>query len=199
MMRLHAGVKIFPLQVADFEILLLLIHHPRPAGFLQRLGRDVRAQVEDFQAEERAFRILHRFDDVVAKRWARPAHSRNSDRYREAVSLPAPALFAQLRRDLGPVFRSLAEQKECTVEEGHLMPDHVHMLVSQVMGFVKGKSAIHIARVYAGRRRNFVGQHFWARGYWVSTVGKNEAAARRYIQEQEKEDQRLEQMELTAL
>jgi len=117
------------------------------------------------------------------------------------------ALYAQLRRDLGPVFRDLAEQKECKVEEGHLMPDHVHMLLSvppkysvaSVMGFIKGKSAIHIARVYAGRRRNFVGQHFWARGYWVSTVGKNEAAVRRYIQEQEKEDQRLEQLVLAAL
>ena len=117
------------------------------------------------------------------------------------------ALYVQLRRDLGPVFRDLAEQKECKVEEGHLMPDHVHMLlsmppkysVSSVMGFIKGKSAIHIARVYAGRRRNFVGQHFWARGYWVSTVGKNEAAVRRYIQEQEKEDQRLEQLEMAAL
>ncbi len=117
------------------------------------------------------------------------------------------ALYAQLRRDLGAVFRDLAEQKECKVEEGHLMVDHVHMLlsvppkysVSSVMGFIKGKSAIHIARVYAGRRRNFVGQHFWARGYWVSTVGKNEAAVRRYIQEQEKEDQRLEQLEMAAL
>jgi putative transposase len=117
------------------------------------------------------------------------------------------ALYVQLRRDLGPVFRDLAEQKECKVEEGHLMADHVHMLlsvppkysVSSVMGFMKGKSAIHIARVYAGRRRNFVGQHFWARGYWVSTVGKNEAAVRRYIQEQEKKDQRLEQLEMTAL
>ena len=117
------------------------------------------------------------------------------------------SLYAQLRGDLGSVFRSLAEQKECTVEEGHLMPDHVHMLlsvppkysVSSVMGFIKGKSAIHIARVYAGRRRNFVGQHFWARGYWVSTVGKNEAAVRRYIQEEEKEDQRLEQLEMAAL
>jgi putative transposase len=117
------------------------------------------------------------------------------------------ALYAQLRRDLGPVFRDLAEQKECKVEEGHLMPDHVHMLlsvppkysVSSVMGFIKGKSAIHIARVYAGRRRNFVGQHFWARGYWVSTVGKNEAAVRRYIQDQEKEDKRLEQLEMMAL
>jgi putative transposase len=117
------------------------------------------------------------------------------------------ALYGQLRRDLGVVFRDLAEQKECKVEEGHLMPDHVHMLLSvppkysvaSVMGFIKGKSAIHLARVYAGRRRNYVGQHFWARGYWVSTVGKNEAAVRRYIQDQEKEDRRLEQLEMMAL
>ena len=116
-------------------------------------------------------------------------------------------LYQGLRQELGVVFRSLAEQWECKVEEGHLMPDHVHMLlsvppkysVSNVLGFIKGKSAIHIARVYAGRRRNFVGQHFWARGYWVSTVGKNEAAVRQYIQNQEKEDKRLEQLELGAL
>jgi putative transposase len=116
-------------------------------------------------------------------------------------------LYLGIRQELGVVFRSLAEQWECKVEEGHLMPDHVHMLlsvppkysVSNVMGFIKGKSAIHIARVYAGRRRNFVGQHFWARGYWVSTVGKNEAAVRQYIQNQEKEDKRLEQLELVAL
>ena len=116
-------------------------------------------------------------------------------------------LYQGIRQELGTVFRSLAEQWECNVEEGHLMPDHVHMLlsvppkysVSNVMGFIKGKSAIHIARVYAGRRRNFVGQHFWARGYWVSTVGKNEAAVRQYIQNQEKEDKRLEQLEMVAL
>ena len=116
-------------------------------------------------------------------------------------------LYQGIRQELGTVFRSLAEQWECKVEEGHLKPDHVHMLlsvppkysVSNVMGFIKGKSAIHIARVYAGRRRNFVGQHFWARGYWVSTVGKNEAAVRQYIQDQEKEDRRLEQLELVAL
>jgi putative transposase len=116
-------------------------------------------------------------------------------------------LSGQIRRELGEIFRELARQRECEIIEGHLMVDHVHMLitvppkyaVAQVMGFIKGKSAIHIARVYAGRRRNFVGQHFWARGYWVSTVGKNEAAVRRYIQEQEKEDKRLEQMELPAL
>ena len=116
-------------------------------------------------------------------------------------------LYQQLRRELGAVFRDLAQRQESEIIEGHLMSDHVHMLisippkhsVSNVMGFMKGKSAIHIARVYAGRRRNYVGQHFWARGYWVSTVGKNEAAVRRYIQDQEKEDQRLDQMELRPL
>jgi putative transposase len=114
------------------------------------------------------------------------------------------ALYGPLRQHLGPVFRELARQKECAIEEGHLMPDHVHMLisippkysVSAVMGFIKGKSAIHLARVYAGKRRNFVGQHCWARGYLVSTVGKDEAVVRKYIQEQEKEDQRLDQLEM---
>ena len=86
-----------------------------------------------------------------------------------------------LREHLGKVFRDLALRKESRVEEGHLMPDHVHMMlatiappkyaVSQVVGYLKGKSAIHIARVYSERKRNFVGQHFWARGYFVSTCG----------------------------
>ncbi len=100
---------------------------------------------------------------------------------------------------VGPVFRELAWQKECAIIEGHLMVDHVHMLLSippkysvaQVRGFLKGKTAIHIARVYGGRRRSFVGQQFWARGYWVSTVGRDEVAVRRYIREQEAEDRRL--------
>jgi len=116
-------------------------------------------------------------------------------------------LYGQIRRELGNVIRELAGQKECLVEEGHLMADHVHMMISippkysvaQVMGYIKGKTAIHIARVYAGRRRSFVGQQFWARGYWVSTVGRDEAAVRRYIQEQEKEDQRLDQLSLMPL
>ena len=116
-------------------------------------------------------------------------------------------LFGQVRQELGGIFRALAGERESEIIEGHLMPDHVHMLISvppkysvaQVVGYIKGKSAIHIARVYAGRRRNFVGQNFWARGYWVSTVGKDEAAVRRYIQEQEREDKRLEQMNLMAL
>ncbi|MDD2785282.1 MAG: IS200/IS605 family transposase [Patescibacteria group bacterium] len=96
------------------------------------------------------------------------------------------------------------EHKECKIEEGHLMPDHVHMLISippkyavaQIIGYIKGKSAIHIARTYMGVRRNFVGQNFWARGYFVSTVGRDEAAVRDYIRKQEAEDKRLEQMKL---
>ena len=114
------------------------------------------------------------------------------------------ALYGTLRRHLGKVFRELARQKECEIVEGHPLVDHVHMLisippkysVSQVLGYIKGKSAILIARSYGGKRRNFVGQHFWARGYWVSTVGRSEAAVRLYIQEQEKEDQRLDQLGL---
>jgi putative transposase len=81
-------------------------------------------------------------------------------------------LYGELRRHLGEAFRDLARQRESEIEEGHLMPDHVHMLiaippkysVAQVVGFIKGKSAIHIARTYLGRRRNYRGQHFWARG-----------------------------------
>ena len=94
------------------------------------------------------------------------------------------AIFEDLRKYLGEIFRDLATQKECKVVEGHLMPDHVHILisippkysVSQVVGFIKGKSAIQIARNFQGRKKNFVGQHFLARGYYVSTVGKDEDA-----------------------
>jgi len=113
-------------------------------------------------------------------------------------------LYEQLRRDLGEVFRTLAEHKESRIEEGHPMLDHVHMpiaippkyAVSQVIGYIKGKSAIHIARTYAERRRNFVGQHFWARGYFVSTVGRDEAQIRDDIRRQEQEDKRIEQLRL---
>lgn len=113
-------------------------------------------------------------------------------------------LYGELRRHLGEVFRQLAQQKESRIEDGHLLPDHVHMLiaippkyaVSQVIGCIKGKSAIHLARVYGERKRNFVGQHFWARGYFVSTVGRDEQVIREYIRKQEQEDARLDQLGL---
>src|SRR4030066_2493835 len=113
-------------------------------------------------------------------------------------------LYGQLRKYLGQVLRELAVQKESKVVEGLLMGDHVHMLISippkyavaQVVGFIKGKSAIHIARTYGGRKKNFVGEHFWARGYYVSTAGKDEETVREYIRKQEKEEERLEQLSI---
>ena len=113
-------------------------------------------------------------------------------------------LYGELRKYLGQVLRELATQKESRVVEGHLMGDHVHMLISippkyavaQVVGFIKGKSAIHIARTYGGQRKNFVGQNFWARGYYVSTVGRDEEMVREYIRRQEEEDRRLDQLKI---
>jgi putative transposase len=113
-------------------------------------------------------------------------------------------LYGQLRKYLGQVFKELASSRESEVLEGHMMPDHVHMLISippkyavaQVIGYIKGKSAIHVARNYLGQKKNFTGAHFWARGYHVSTVGRDEQAVREYIREQEKEDRRIDQLNL---
>ena len=113
-------------------------------------------------------------------------------------------LYGQLRVHLGEVFRTLAQHKESRIEEGHLMADHVHMMIAippkyavcNVVGYIKGKSAIHLARVCGERKRNFAGQSFWTRGYFVSTVGRDEAVTRNYIQNQEKEVERLEQLGL---
>ena len=106
------------------------------------------------------------------------------------------ALFGDIRQALEPIFHELARQKECQIIEGHLMPDHVHMCieippkraVASVIGYLKGKSAIAIARQFAGRDRNFAGEHFWARGYAVSTVGFELEQVRAYIREQEDAD-----------
>jgi len=131
-------------------------------------------------------------------RWECKYHIVFIPKYRKKV------LFGQIRKEMGEVFHRLARQKESFIEEGHLMPDHVHMMisippkyaVSQVVGFIKGKSAIHIARMYAGRKQNYVGQHFWARGYFASTVGRDEQVIRNYIRHQEEEDRRVDQMKL---
>jgi len=113
-------------------------------------------------------------------------------------------LYGELRKYLGEIFKELAKQKESKVEDGHLKSDHVHILISippkysvaQVVGFIKGKSAIHIARTYGHRKRNFMGENFWARGYYVPTVGKDEKTVREYIKKQENEDRRIDQMNL---
>lgn len=113
--------------------------------------------------------------------------------------------FGALRKEIGPILKNLARQYGCEVLEGHVLPDHVHMLISvppklslsQTVGFIKGKSAIHIARNYRGKAKNFTGESFWARGYFISTVGRDEKVIREYIQNQEKEDKRQDELKLT--
>ncbi len=113
-------------------------------------------------------------------------------------------IFGGIRKYLGKMLHELAVQKGCQIVEGHLMSDHIHMCisippkysVSGVVGYIKGKSAIGIARHFLGKSRNFSGENFWARGYFVSTVGLDEAMVRAYIREQEQEDERYEQLKL---
>jgi putative transposase len=138
------------------------------------------------------------YESLSHTKWECKYHVVFIPKYRRKV------LYGELRQYLGDVFRKLALQKESKIEQGHIMSDHVHMMisippkysVSQVVGFIKGKSAIHLARTYGERKRNFVGQHFRARGYFVSTVGRDEAAIREYIKNQEQEDKRLDQLNL---
>jgi len=141
---------------------------------------------------------MRQVESLNHTRWECKYHIVFIPKYRKKV------LFGKIRRELGEIFHSLARQRESVIEEGHLMPDHVHIMisippkyaVSQVVGYIKGKSAIHIARRYSGRQRNYVGQHFWARGYFASTVGRDEQVIREYIRHQEKEDKRIDQMKL---
>ena len=134
------------------------------------------------------------------------AHTRWDCKY-HIVFIPKfrkKAIFGVIRKHLGEVFHELAKQKECEIVEGHLMPDHVHIClsvppkyaVSNVVGFIKGKSAISIARRFMGKTRNFTGESFWARGYFVSTVGLDEEMVRAYIRDQEKEDEHYDQLRL---
>ena len=133
-------------------------------------------------------------ESLCHTRWDCKYHLVWIPKYRRKV------LYGRLRKKLVDVFHDLARQKDSRILEGHLQPDHIHMLISippkysvaQVVGFMKGKSAIHIARVYLGQRKNYNGMHFWARGYYVSTVGADEEVIRNYIRNQEKEDQKLE-------
>ena len=127
------------------------------------------------------------------------SHSRWDCKY-HVVFVPKrrrKALFGNIRQKLGGVFHELARQKECRIIQGHLLPDHVHICieippkyaVASIVGFLKGKSAIAIAREFAGKERNFTGEHFWARGYAVSTVGFNLEQVKAYIRTQEADDE----------
>ena len=116
-------------------------------------------------------------------------------------------IYGALRKHLGEILHEMAKQKESKIVEGHLKNDHIHMLmrippkyaVSNVVGYIEGKSAIAIARNFTGRKRNFVGENFWARGFFVSTVGLDEEMVKNYIRNQEKEDERLDQLKLVYI
>ena len=135
-------------------------------------------------------------DSLCHTRWDCKYHVVWVPKFRRKV------LYGRLRRELGEVFHDLARQKDSRILEGHLQPDHIHVLISippkysvaQVVGFMKGKSAIYIARAYLGQKKNYGGMHFWARGYYVSTVGADEDVIRNYIRNQEKEDQKLDEL-----
>ena len=113
-------------------------------------------------------------------------------------------IYGHLRKYLGKILHGLAGRKNAEILEWHMMRDHIHMCisippkysVSHVVGYIKGKSAIAIARRFKGKQRNFNGEHFWARGYFVSTVGLDEDMVREYIRHQEENDGRRDQMKL---
>ena len=137
-------------------------------------------------------------ENLKHTRWECKYHVVFIPKYRRKV------MYGSIRQELGSIIRELAQQKESQVEEGHLMADHVHIMlsvppkysVSGVVGYIKGKSAIAIARKFMDRKKNFVGLNFWARGNYVSTVGRDEVQVRAYIREQEKEDRRLDQLKM---
>ena len=116
-------------------------------------------------------------------------------------------IYGSLRRNIGKLLRELCQQHDVELVEGHAKPDHVHLCLSippkfsvaNTVGFLKGKSAIRIHREYLGRKRQFTGFHFWARGYCVSTIGLEEAVVREYIRNQEAEEQRQESLRFEGL
>ncbi len=132
------------------------------------------------------------YESLSHSKWDCKYHLVFVPKYRKKV------LYGKIRRYLGPVFHELAKQRSSKILEGHMVQDHVHMLisippkysVSEVVGYIKGKSAIAVARQYGGKQRNFNGERFWARGYAVSTVGFEEVQVREYIRNQEQLDEK---------
>ena len=141
---------------------------------------------------------MNQYNSLSHTKWECKYHVVFIPKYRRKV------LYGTIKKYLGDIFHELARQKESVIEEGHIMPDHVHMLisippkhkVSEVVGFIKGKRAIQIARQFMKKEQNFTGCHFWARGYFVTTVGHNESAVRQYIQTQDERDKSFDQAPL---
>ncbi len=133
---------------------------------------------------------FQRYDSLSHSKWDCKYHLVFIPKCRKKV------LYGKIRAYLKTTFHELARQKECKIVSGHLVQDHVHMLISippkhkvcDVVGYLKGKSAIAVARQFGGKQRNFNGEKFWARGYAISTVGFEETAIKSYISNQEQLD-----------
>ena len=112
------------------------------------------------------------------------------------------AIYGKIKRDIGQILRKLCEQKGVEIIEAEACPDHIHMLISippkysvaQIMGYLKGKSSLMIFDRHANLKYKYGNRHFWARGYYVDTVGRNKEAIKKYIQNQLKEDEMADQM-----
>ena len=129
-------------------------------------------------------------------KWLCKYHIVFTPKYRRKV------IYYQLRADIQKIIKDLCKWKGIEIVEGHMMSDHVHLLlsippkysISQIMGYLKGKSAMMIFERHANLKYKFGNRHFWAEGYYVSTVGLNTATIQKYIKEQEKEDQIMDKL-----
>ncbi len=140
--------------------------------------------------------MANKSDNLAHTRWMCKYHIVFSPKYRRKV------IYNQIRKDVGEIIRTLCQYKGVEIHEGHLMPDHVHLLVSippkysvsSVMGYLKGKSALMIFERHANLKYKYGNRHFWSEGYYVSTVGLNEETIRKYIAEQEQRDQAMDRL-----
>ena len=140
--------------------------------------------------------MANKSDSLAHTKWMCKYHIVFTPKYRRKV------IYNQIRTDIGEILRTLCQYKGIEIHEGHLMPDHVHLLmsippkysVSSVMGYLKGKSALMIFERHANLKYKYGNRHFWCEGYYVSTVGLNEETIRKYIAEQEQRDQAMDRL-----
>jgi putative transposase len=140
--------------------------------------------------------MANKSDSLAHTKWMCKYHIVFTPKYRRKV------IYNQIRKDIGEILRTLCQYKGIEVHEGHLMPDHVHLLVSippkysvsSVMGYLKGKRALTIFERHANLKYKYGNRHFWCEGYYVSTVGLNEETIRKYIEEQEQRDQAMDRL-----
>ena len=152
-------------------------------------------------------KILRRFNSVKENKEIRSsAHSKYRCQYHIvfAPKYRRKEIYGKLRKDIGEILRKLCEQKDVEILEAHACVDHIHMLVSipphlsiaQVMGYLKGKSSLMIFDRHANLKYKYGSRHFWCRGYYVDTVGRNKKIIAEYIRDQLEEDYALDQVTL---